>query len=268
MDWSTLVLAKHLGQTLTPDVLTAIARELLAGPAMTGTHPLRPAQQVRAHNDYDLETAEYLRYGIKVFQAVMLADTEEGHAQAMYDAIRPEKGSVFVDMGCGVGEMSRLFSKIDRHALFYSVTNSEIQAALTRSMGGSEVVLADFHDTGIHSEAASVVMFNETWGYGDPQRLAQEAFRLLVPGGRIVIKDWYAVESGYSPEWDWSQWSLQDLHRPLLDAGFRMLQTEPIKNPERDRYRQFMQSSALMQRMHPRGLRLEATPAFIFGTKP
>ena len=254
-------IASHLGQVLTPEIAAEIelALELV---------PLEPSPDAKKHNDYDLETAEYMRHGLKLFQAVMLAETEGDHAKALYSVINAPTGATFVDMGCGVGELSRLFAACDPSAMFYSITNSETQAALTRHFGGSDVVLTDFHDTGLPDGVADVVMFNETWGYGDPQRLANEAFRLLKPDGRIFLKDWHSQSSGYSPEWDWHQWRLQDIFMTLMQAGFDMVTAQNIANPQRDRYQAFMQASELMQQMHPCKLRLPATPAFFMGMKP
>ena len=249
-------LGTHLGQVLTPELAALIEQ---AGIERT---------DAKKHNDYELETAEYLRHGLRLFQAIMVAETEAEHAEILHRKIGAPVGSLYIDMGCGVGEMSRLFGAIDPAGHFISVTNSEVQAALTRDMGGSEVILTDFHNTGIPGGVADVVMFNETWGYGDPQRLAAEAYRLLKPGGRLFIKDWYSKTSGYSPEWDWWQWDLNGMQRPLLDAGFSALSLQKIEDPSSDRYDRFIQASELMQRIHPCRLRLSATPAYFVGVKP
>lgn len=154
------------------------------------------------HNDYEVETPEYVRHGVLVMQAVLFAETELEHARILFGEIGAEPGAHYVDMGCGTGEVGRLFCRFDPAASITGVTNSAVQCALVQQRG-MRSIRADFHQVPLPDDCADVVMFNESIGYGDLTGLLREAHRLLRRGGRLFIKDWYVSTTRYVADWDY-----------------------------------------------------------------
>jgi len=156
-------------------------------------------------NNYDLETNEYLAHGIKLFVSQMFGPDEPSHMEAYVNLFQPY--GTIVDMGCGIGETGAWIKKFDPLSRTINVTNSEFQAEYMRDLG-REYVLSDFHETGIPDEFADCVMFNESFGYGNPEALMQEASRILKVNGFVFIMDFTPTKNiGESLEltgWDFS----------------------------------------------------------------
>ena len=142
-------------------------------------------------NDYERETAEYLAHGLTLFQCGLFDVTEPLHALRFCEWTQPS--GVVVDMGAGIGAMGRLIQAIcPAITRVLNVTNSAAQEKIA-TLQGSEVVVSDFHSVpAIPDGVADFVMFNESFGYGEPETLMSEAARMLKLGGRLVVKDFSA----------------------------------------------------------------------------
>lgn len=139
-------------------------------------------------NDYEVETEEYLKHGLTLFQCRLYGITEEEHIKNYCSWMKPS--GVVVDMGSGIGSMGRGILKHRPNVkAVINVTNSPVQADYILRMG-ERVILCDYHHVPeIPDGTANFVMFNETIGHGNPQQLLQEAARMLADGGRVVVKD-------------------------------------------------------------------------------
>lgn len=142
--------------------------------------------------DYDRDTNEYLAHGIKLFVAQMFGPDEQSHMEAYINIFQPS--GTIIDMGSGIGETGAWIKKFDPSSRTINVTSSEVQAHYMRDIG-REYVLTDFHDTGIPDEFADFVMFNESFGYGNPEKLMQEASRILKTNGFLIVKDFTPIEN-------------------------------------------------------------------------
>lgn len=197
---------------------------------------------------YEEETAEYLNHGLTVFNAAMLADTEEGHVQTLANMIGMRDGLTVVDMGCGVGGVSGLLKGMFPASDFYGVTNVQAQADVMAMAGDVQPVLCDFHSVPLDGGVADVVMFNESIGYGRLPELLIEATRLLKPGGVIAIKD--GVSKTGKTEWS-DVWRWATFEQGLIDAVAVRQGLKVLKSEEHDysleRYFNFISNSDLMR---------------------
>lgn len=163
-------------------------------------------------NNYEIETEEYLKHGIRLFQSGLFGRDETSHA-AEYCRLTDPKGFI-IDMGCGIGEMGALIKYIRPTTNTINVTNCTYQANYMAQLG-RKVVLSDFSNTPLDSGVADFVMFNESFGYGDVNSLIKEAGRLLKTNGKLVIKDFRHINNlttvVYEPTWEYSIYPPQEV---------------------------------------------------------
>ena len=156
-------------------------------------------------NNYDVETAEYLSHGIKLFVSQMFGPDEPSHMEAYVKLFQPY--GTIIDMGGGIGETGAWIKHFNPSSRTISVTNSKVQASYMSDLG-REHVLADFHETGIPDDFADCVMFNQSFGYGNPEKLMEEVSRILKVNGFAFIMDFTPTQNiGDSLEltgWDFS----------------------------------------------------------------
>ena len=181
----------------------------------------------------------------------MLAETELLHVAETYRLIAPPKGAVFVDMGCGIGEVSRLMSAMDRSAKFYGVTNCRAQVKEIIKRGSVTPLRSDYHSVVLVDGCADVVMFNESIGYGDHDALVREAARMLKDGGILFIKDFSADDGNEEAfiNWGYRTLSIENMGHILSSAGFEFKFHMPDINGKR--YAEFYSASELMHSLHP-----------------
>ena len=93
-------------------------------------------------------------------------------------------------------------------------------------------VLSDFENTPLADGSADVVMFNESFGYGDVRALMHESFRLLKPGGKLCIKDYSFLK--YSPvvverqrAWNYTVHAADALVAYAQEQGFKTTRIMP-----------------------------------------
>lgn len=143
-------------------------------------------------NNYDMETAEYLSHGIRLFVAHMIGDDERSHIAEYVQIFQPH--GTIVDMGCGIGETGALIKEFVPDSQTINVTNSAFQANYMMT-NGRYFIQADYHDTGLENGIADCVMFNESFGYGDPEKLMAESSRILKDGGFLLMKEFTPIKN-------------------------------------------------------------------------
>lgn len=122
----------------------------------------------------------------------MMGDDERSHVAEYVNIFQPY--GTIVDMGCGIGETGELIKEFVPDSKTINVTNSSFQAKYM-AKNGRQFVHADYHDTGIDDESADCVMFNESFGYGNPELLMQESSRILKNGGFLLMKEFTPIEN-------------------------------------------------------------------------
>jgi ubiquinone/menaquinone biosynthesis C-methylase UbiE len=163
-------------------------------------------------NDYEIETEEYLKNGIRLFQAHLLGSSELEHVVSFYHLCLPR--GVGVDMGCGIGEMGHLLRLVDPSLTVIGVTNCKAQSAYMRSIGREHIV-ADYHTVPLEDAVADFVMFNESIGYADLDKVLAESARLLKKDGKLLIRDFCnttsTTEPFYLKSWCYTQYPINVL---------------------------------------------------------
>lgn len=197
---------------------------------------------------YEEETAEYLKHGLTVFNAAMLADTEEGHAQALANMIGMQDGQTVIDMGCGVGGVSCLLKGLFPASTFYGVTNVKAQVDVMDLAGDVNPIFCDYHSVPLDGGIADVVMFNESIGYGRLPDLLRESARLLKPGGVIAIKDGVSKtgKTEWSEVWRWATFEQGLIDKVAAQQGLMVIKSEE-HDYSLDRYFNFISKSDLMR---------------------
>lgn len=140
------------------------------------------------------------------------------------------------DLGAGEGTLSQLLARGARHVI--AVDNSEkmveFGAELAREHGfkNLEYRLGDIEDIPIADEEVEVALFSQALHHAvHPQRAVSEAFRILKPGGRIVILD--LVSHTYEQARDlyaheWLGFAEVEIHEMLSEAGFSAIHVSVV----------------------------------------
>lgn len=162
-----------------------------------------------------------MREGWFLFQAARLALTDDEHCFNLLAKCNiPKETQSLVDMGCGIGELSIHWSKWLPSCRFYCVTSSGVQANIIQRRSSSIRVLhADFHAVPLAASSVDVVLFSESFGYGNSECLLTEAHRILSPGEIILIKDFLCQTDPYCPAWSYTFRS-PDFIQSITKAGF------------------------------------------------
>lgn len=196
---------------------------------------------------YEQETPEYLKHGLTVFNAAMMGATEREHVDKLIDVIQIVPGATVIDMGCGVGGISRLIKESDPGATCYGVTNVQAQVDAMRQLGGVEPVLCDYHQVPLDGNVADVVLFSESIGYGDLVSLLKESMRLLKPAGVLAIKDVAGLTGKpvWSSVWQWMIHPKGEIDRIAKALGFTVLVSKTYAC-DVTRYERFLNESTMM----------------------
>lgn len=112
-----------------------------------------------------------------------------------------------LDAGCGVGGSSIWIAKnIGAHV--NGITISPVQVKKANKYKKREGVadlcdfyVGDFNHTGFPDQSFDVVWGIEAFCYAlDKEALMKEFYRILKPGGRVIMSDWFAIKTKFTPE--------------------------------------------------------------------
>jgi ArsR family transcriptional regulator len=148
---------------------------------------------------------------------------------------------VIADLGAGEGAFALLLAEratkviaVDSSAKMIEVSREQ---ALRHDVKNVEYRLGDMEELPIEDGAVDLVFFSQSLHHAlHPERAIQEAWRILVPGGRIVVLDllkhrFEEAREIYADEW--LGFSEAELEAMLEKAGFVNPQTSVVhKEPE------------------------------------
>jgi ArsR family transcriptional regulator len=140
---------------------------------------------------------------------------------------------VIADLGAGEGTSSQLLARRAKKVI--AVDNSEkmveFGSSLARAHGvkNLEYRLGDLEELPIKKGEADVAFFSQSLHHAQhPPRALAEAFRIVKPGGRVIILDLlkHHFEEARALYADvWLGFSEVELRRMLSDAGFKDIST-------------------------------------------
>src|SRR5690606_22710331 len=113
-------------------------------------------------------------------------------------------GKRIVDLGCGNGRLSRRFAASGNDVI--GVDNSEEQIRPAPAGGQASAttptsprfVLAPMEHTGLPDASFEIAVISQALHHAsDPAETIREAYRLLAPGGRVLVLDLLAHEEDW-----------------------------------------------------------------------
>ncbi len=114
-------------------------------------------------------------------------------------------GQKIIDAGCGVCGPAAYFAK-KLHVSIDAITISNVQIERCKSIlnkyilaGTVNIIKGDFHylDSLFNHNSYDRVLFIESLGHSsNPQKVLKSAFRVLKPGGKVYVKDFYSKING------------------------------------------------------------------------
>jgi ArsR family transcriptional regulator len=162
----------------------------------------------------------------------------KGMAEALLRLMPP---MVIADLGAGEGAFALLLAERATKVIAVDSSSKMIEVsreqALRHGVKNVEYRLGDMEELPIEDRAVDLVFFSQSLHHAlHPERAIQEAWRILVPGGRIVVLDllkhrFEEAREIYADEW--LGFSEAELEAMLEKAGFVNRQTSVVhKEPE------------------------------------
>jgi 3'-phosphoadenosine 5'-phosphosulfate sulfotransferase (PAPS reductase)/FAD synthetase/protein-L-isoaspartate O-methyltransferase len=139
-------------------------------------------------------TEQLAAEGVKLLNFWRQAPEESVHAAVLLELLDLPEGAYVADLGCGTGEFARLAMALRPDIRFALVNNSEWQ--LSQAPSEAVCVLADMTRTGLPAETFDAVIVAYAAGHADLIEVLEEADRLLVVGGKLLVHDQYTDHEG------------------------------------------------------------------------
>jgi len=143
---------------------------------------------------------------------------------------------VIADMGAGEGTLSQLLAKTVKRVI--AIDNSakmvEYGSRIAQENGfqNLEYRLGDLEEPPIEDDAVDLVLFSQALHHAArPQRAIESAWRILKPGGRILVLDLASHTQEQAKELYahvWLGFSGVELHAMLEKSGFRELEVSVV----------------------------------------
>jgi ubiquinone/menaquinone biosynthesis C-methylase UbiE/biotin operon repressor len=143
---------------------------------------------------------------------------------------------VIADLGAGEGAFALLLAERAKKVIAVDTSSKMIEVgreqALRYGIDNIEFRQGDMEELPIDSSAVDLVFFSQSLHHAlHPERAVEEAARILVPGGRIVILDlmkhrFEEARELYADEW--LGFSEAELEGMLEKAGFSSIQTSVV----------------------------------------
>jgi len=154
-------------------------------------------------------------------------------AEALFKAMSP---GVVADLGAGEGTLSQLLAQ--RAEKVIAVDNSPkmvefgAQLALDHGLPNLEYRLGDIENPPIETASVDLAILSQALHHAEhPQRAIAEAFRILKPGGRLIILDLlqHSFEQAHELYADlWLGFPEVEIVRMLETAGFSAIETAVV----------------------------------------
>lgn len=140
------------------------------------------------------------------------------------------------DLGSGEGLLSELLAHKGKKV--YAIDNSRAivdfatQKLKEKGLSNLEFILGEIEDVPLGDACVDVVLMSQSLHHAeDPEKALNEAFRILRPGGRILILDLLNhdfEDAGRLYGDRWNGFAEADLHRWLEAVGFLKIEINPV----------------------------------------
>ncbi len=129
-----------------------------------------------------------------------VCNKKHGNSEKLDDSILrsypPQKGEKILDLGCGDGRFLEKLHKLESSIELYGVDISEnmIAAGKERGIPGCSLELGDAENLPYRDHTLDrIYCLNSFHHYPNPKRVAEEMWRVLKPGGLLVIGEVYVL---------------------------------------------------------------------------
>jgi len=145
--------------------------------------------------------------------------------------LKDNKSGIILDAGCGVGGTSIYLGEKYPNVQFIGITISSGQVEMgkkyikERNIKNFKILREDYNKTSFPNNYFDNVFAIESTGYSDDiEEFINEMYRILKPGGKLVVLDGYRTEVNINP-------FLQKIYeRFLYGRGYQKLELPRLKN--------------------------------------
>ncbi|WP_460218229.1 methyltransferase domain-containing protein [Psychroserpens sp. MEBiC05023] len=189
-------------------------------------------------NDYNMHFGYYIPFKTNLFKRDSMLNQMNAQVCKRLN-IKPTKHKL-VDLGCGMGATMRYALKHNKNLIAYGITLSDFQQKQGNTLlqGKNGIILKEnYNNTSFQSNTFNSAVAIESFCHsGHSAQSIKEAYRILKPGGRLVIADAFlkkevsqlCIGSHYAYTKLCSHWSLDQLE--TITNYKRLLESEGFKN--------------------------------------
>ena len=159
---------------------------------------------------------EHVHHGYFVLGDESIVEATDALTDLVADKLRITPGMALVDIGCGYAKSAeRLAERFDAQVtgLTVSAEQAAIGQARQPKSGSLDIRVADWMANGLPDGAFDRgYAIESTEHMDDKQRIFDEAFRVLKPGGRLVVCAWLSADAP-------TKWQVDHLLEPICREG-------------------------------------------------
>lgn len=158
-----------------------------------------------------------------------LTGAPEAHCEWLLENLDPPIGAKILDAGCGVGEVSTWMAEFRPDLSFILLNNDDSQLRKCPSGPRFDRWLDDYTDTVLKDHSVDCAMYCWSLGYADLGAILDEAYRVVKPGGKVLIYEPEGTEESkqhFLEVCNYRVYSAEELRAEAVDAGFELLTVE------------------------------------------